>query len=175
MFINPQDAIREGWVSGLVNPDKQIQPNAIDFTLDTVYHINVHNRFIVSEADKLMRGTSAYNPIELRSDRSNKFWDLDYDTIYDCLSDVYVSVPEGVACMLVTRSTFARNGLFVMSGLYDSGFEGHVGFVLHNRGGEARVFTGTRIGQIIFVRADSAGMYAGGYNHAEGTAAPHQE
>ena len=34
MYISPQVAIDNGWIKGITDPEKQIQPNAIDFTLD---------------------------------------------------------------------------------------------------------------------------------------------
>lgn len=173
MFINPKTAISEGWITGIVDPEKQVQPNAIDFTIDKVFSIAVGNAFVISEAGKVMRGGATFLPVKDRSS-GLEFWNFKEGTMWDCLSDVYVKVPDGVACMLVARSTFTRNGLFLTSGLYDSGFEGHVGFVLHNRAGLAKVGVGTRCGQIIFIEAQNAGQYAGGYNHEAGTLA-HQE
>jgi len=152
MFINPQIAINEGWITGIVDPEKQVQPNAIDFTLDKVFSVAVANAFIISEAGKVMRGGAPYGSVEDRAS-GLQFWNLKEGTLWDCLSDVYVDVPEGVACMLVPRSTFTRNGLFLTSGLYDSGFKGHIGFVLHNRAGLAKVGVGTRVGQVIFVES----------------------
>lgn len=173
MFINPQTAISEGWITGIVDPEKQVQPNAIDFTVDKVFSVARANAFIISEAGKVMRGGAPFLPVEDRAS-GIEFWNFSEGTMWDCLSDVYVDVPEGVAAMLVPRSTFTRNGLFLTSGLYDSGFKGHIGFVLHNRAGLAKVGVGTRVGQVIFVESQSAGTYAGGYNHEVGTAA-HQE
>lgn len=173
MFINPRLAIEKGWITGIVDEEKQVQPNAIDFTLDKVFVLATANPFIISEQGKQMRGGGIYNPI--KDQRSGiPFWSFAKGTMWDCLSDVYVNVPEGVACMLVPRSTFTRNGLFLTSGLYDSGFKGHIGFVLHNRAGFAKVGVGTRIGQVIFVESQNATMYSGGYNHDVGTLA-HQE
>src|SRR5690606_6916154 len=94
-------------------------------------------------------------------------WLFQEGNTYDCLSDFYVDLPSGVAAMMVTRSTFVRNGLFWISGLFDTGFKGHIGGVVHTDHAHASVAKGTRIGQIIFIASDSAGMYAGGWNHAE--------
>lgn len=170
MFIDPRVAIEKGWVKGVVDQEKQVQPNAIDFMLDEVWSINLANTFIVSEGGKQMRGGAKIEPVEQR-DGSGDFWNLD-NIVYDCLSNMYVELPDGVSAMLVTRSTFVRNGLFIVSGLYDSGFKGHIGFVLHSPA-MTKIKVGTRIGQIIFVEASSAGMYAGSYNHMLGTNAPH--
>lgn len=182
MFINPKTAIEKGWIKGITDEKKQIQPNAIDFTLDEVWSVNVA-LCAISEDGKQMRGGGKIQPVPARNGSGN-FWHLGYG-IYDCLSDMYVEVPDGVAAMLVTRSTFARNGIFLTSGLYDSGFKGRIGFTLHVQ--PSQVLNGlenphntvigvnTRVGQIIFVEASSAGLYTGGYNHAAGTVAPHMK
>ena len=175
MFIDPRVAIENGWVSGIANPDKQIQPNAIDFTLDRLFSINGNATFAIDEEEKTMRGGVEIPCVHDRR-TSKRIWHISDDAVYDGLSEVFVDLPEGVVCLPVMgRSTFTRNGIFIMSGLYDSGFRGHVGFVIHNRSGKARIGVGTRIGQIAFVESAKAGLYAGGYNHGEGTEAPHQE
>lgn len=178
MFINPKTAIEKGWVKGISNEALQVQPNAIDFTLDRVFSIH-DNEFIIctdpanpNKEMKQMRGGHEMGPYPDRR-TGIQFFNLDTGS-YDILSDLFVDVPDGVAAMLVTRSTFVRNGLFLVSGLYDTGFKGHVGCVLHNLKGTAKVQKGTRVGQVIFVEASSAGQYAGQYNHAAGTNAPHQ-
>ena len=177
MFINPQHAIQQGWIKGIKNLETQVQPNAIDFTLDRVFSIS-DNEFIISTEKatgkelKQMRGGSE---ILTSPDRRTgvEFFHL-ITSSYDILSAVYVDLPEGVACLLVPRSTFARNAMWIVSGLYDSGFKGHVGCVLHQLKGTSKVEKGTRIGQIIFVSSENAKLYAGGYNHNENTEAPHQ-
>ena len=167
MFINPQTAIDEGWITGTFT-EKNIQPNAIDFTLDKLFEINNDEAFIINEDYKLMRGSVEIEAEEDEDDGLH-YWPIDIRVSYDGMSSMYCKLPEGVACLLIIRSTFNRNGMFLTSGLYDSGFEGHIGFVLHNRSGPAKIATGTRIGQIMFIPSDSAGMYAGGWNHGNDT------
>jgi len=169
MFINPQRAISEGWVSGITNPEKQIQPNAIDFTLDKAFTINDETPFIISESNKIMKGADPYPP-------AGGTWFIDKGGMLDCLSDMYCDLPLGVAAMLIIRSTLSRNGIQLMSGLYDSGFQGHIGFLLHNRSTQfAQIAAGTRVGQIIFIASDSKEVYAGGYNHNLGTDLDYQD
>jgi len=171
MFINPRVAIDNGWITGIANPEVQVQPNAVDFTLDKLYTIDDRIGFVISEEKKKMR--SVYEMSTSPSwdgDGMAKYWRLGSRCVYDGMSNVYVDLPEGVAAMLIIRSTFNRNGIFLTSGLYDSGFKGHLGFVLHNQtNGYALIAPGTRVGQVIFVSSDSASMYAGGWNHEEGT------
>lgn len=181
MFISPKTAIAEGWIT---HPKCQsvedwttrkfLNPNAIDFTLDRVYNIREDNAFIIDEDNKMMRGVDERLPVADRATQK-MHWNLLGNSVYDCMSDLYVEVPEGVACELIIRSTFSRNGIFLTSGLYDTGFQGNIGFALHNRcNGILKVGIGTRIGQIKFVESASEGTYAGQYNHEAGTLAPHQ-
>lgn len=171
MIINPIRAISEGWITHLDCTDdisswedrKFLSPNAIDFTLDTVYNIE-NTDFHLSETVKRHRDTrqqivAPYQPFV-----------IDPHSIVDFASSLYVSLPAGVCAWLIVRSTLNRNGLFITSGLYDQGFSGHVAGILHNRsGGAAYIDPGTRIGQIVFATADDSGvMYAGGYNTTVG-------
>lgn len=169
MYINPKTAIENGWITGVTDPDKQIQPNAIDFTLDKLFQIG-EAEFVISEEGKQMRNSWQ---IEAAPDRGQDsdlaFWTIEPNSVYDGMSNIAVDLPEGVACELIIRSTLNRNGIFLTSGLYDSGYKGAIGFALHNRGALAKIAVGTRVGQIKFVSSDSAGLYAGGYNHEAGT------
>ena len=107
---------------------------------------------------------------QLRNPHSEKeYWVFNPNEMYDGMSDFFVSVPEGVACMLINRSSFNRAGVHLNSGLYDSSFQGNIGFTLFNRS-QHIVYTqpNTRIGQIIFVHSESVGEYSGGYNTQNG-------
>ncbi len=165
MFINPKHAIAEGWVTfpDWMSEDfkqKCIQPNALDFTVDSVYIIG-DDVFTISEAGKTMR-----TQVKLETFEGNFVL---AQGCYDAMSDFYVNVPEGVAAHLITRSTFNRNGVFIQSGLYDSGFKGNCGFVIYNIGGSTVITPGTRIGQLIFTTSEDSGkLYAGGYNTEAG-------
>lgn len=161
-LISPKVAIEKGWIKGIENPEKQIQPNALDFTIDNLFKIDEDKPFIISEESKTMRGGDKVDPVE-------GYWELDGHSVYDGLSNIYVDLPEGVACKLIIRSTFNRNGVFLTSGLYDSGYKGSIGFAIHNRSGKAFIAPGTRVGQIEFYASDKNGKYEGGWNHEEGT------
>ena len=194
MFISPQTAISEGWikrVDGAEIAADYIQPNAIDFTIDRVYTTNMYlmkringqlvdttrPRGVFKAADvvsdtglKTIKEFPEQVELEAFEDTDPKYdrvpmWKLEARESYDFMSDFYVEVPEGVAALLIVRSTFNRAGLFVTSGLYDSGFTGNIGAALHNNGNSvAYIGKGVRIGQIIFVASESVGSYAGGYN-----------
>lgn len=175
MFISPKTAIENGWIKGITNEQLQIQPNAIDFTLDRLFFGNGDD-FIISKDPmnpskelKQMRMMSESLPIEDRRTGVNLFH-IEPSSVYDGMSNMYVEIPEGVVAQLVIRSSFNRNGIFLTSGLYDSGYKGHIGFALHNRSwGRAKIEIGTRIGQITFADSTNVGTYKGGWNHQQGT------
>lgn len=171
MIFSPKYAIDQGWVKGIKN-DCQIQPNAIEFTLDNLFSISDKPFIAFDDEDgktqKRHRGGDVVLSTDHRNDEGRQtFWLA--PGVYDCTSDVYVTLPEDVALLLIVRSTFNRNGIFLTSGLYDSGYEGHIGCAIHNWVGAAEIGVGTRLGQAMFVRAESEGQYAGGYNHSEGS------
>lgn len=168
MLINPQYAIDQGWIKF---PDwmseeqrkKCVQPNAIDFTLDRLYVIDQSTPAFISEepSEKVMRQIhDAPCP--------DGIWRLDHLGLYDGMSDFYVQVPTDVACDLIIRSTFNRVGVQLSNGMYDTGFEGNIGFTLFNRSGQMGTRPHTRIGQIMFFQSQSEGKYAGGYNTERG-------
>lgn len=161
MLISPRTAIAEGWVvfpSWMTDEQKEksIQPNAIDFTIDRVYEIDFNTPCYIGEDKKTMRKTH-----EIFSG-DNDTWSLTPGQ-YDFMSDFYVSLPEGVAVEVIARSTFVRNGFFITTGLWDSGFKGPAGGVLHSAGA-AQIHRHVRVGQLKFIRSDKGGLYNGGYN-----------
>ena len=161
MFINPQIAINEGWITFPPNmapaaQAKCIQPNALDFTIDHINTISLVDRPYIGETNKQMRTLIEMLP-------TDGAWTLAAG-LYDFMSDFYVDLPVGIAAMMITRSTFVRNGLFITSGLWDSGFRGNLGGVLHNKIGLTLVEQHVRVGQLIFVKSDAGTVYSGGYN-----------
>ena len=186
MFISPQTAIEKGWIKrsdGAEISAESIQPNAIDFTIDRVFAADPAGKqfkvadVVIDGVVKTVKQFPDFVELQGAEDADPKFdrvpmFNINGRRTYDFLSEFYVEVPEGIAALLIVRSTFNRGGLFVTSGLYDSGFKGNIGAALHNNGAtDALVGKGTRVGQIIFVKSDSVGLYAGGYNAESGEVA----
>lgn len=169
MIINPNTAIEMGWLkfpSWMSEEQKQksIQPNAIDLTADNLF--NMTGVALLSETSKVMRN---YSEVDLTTMSSQQVWLLKPQYVYDVMSDFYVEVPEGVAAELVIRSTLNRCGIAINSGIWDSGFKGHIGMAMFNRSDYPFYLAPhTRVCQIKFTQSDSAGVYAGGYNTTEG-------
>ena len=134
-----------------------IQPNAVDLRLSRLWKIE-DDEFYISDKEKKHRSLT-----ELDIDLTNEFV-LEANTSYQFETDHFVSIPEGRAGWLIARSTLNRNGIFITSGLYDSGFSNYIGGVMHVRCGPARIERGTRVAQFIYVEAETLSMYEGQYN-----------
>jgi deoxycytidine triphosphate deaminase len=132
------------------------QPNAVDLRVKKIFEINKKSPFIISEEDKIHRGST-----EVQSDEEGWF-NLERGT-YEIIMENIVSVGEGYAGFVITRSTLNRNGLFITSGLYDSGYHGVMAGCLHVRVGPAKIKKGTRVGQFILFEAETLSMYDGSY------------
>lgn len=136
--------------------DGDSQPNAVDLRLDRVYKIK-EDVFQISNEEKKHRGTE----YEIQPDREGYFF-LNPGH-YEVVMENIINVGEGEAGWVITRSTLNRNGCFITSGLYDSGYHGVMAGVLHVSIAPARIKKGTRIGQYLSFEAESLKMYDGDY------------
>lgn len=172
MLINPRYAIEQGWITWndkVVDIEKHIQPNAIDFDCAWLYEAaNPTEMAFLTEQGKKLRSLVPVEPKVY--DGVGLCWKLEPRKNYDASSNFHLKVPENVACKLVIRSTLSRSNLLLSSGLFDSGFGGQAACALINNGdGPFLLGVDTRIGQIEFWKSDSEGTYKGGYNHEQGT------
>lgn len=171
MLINPKEAIEQGWIkiSGEFKWDECIQPNAIDFTLDKAHYdgrLNVST--IIGKNHKQLPSFEEMDTV-YDHDTACNYFEIQPGQAIDGSSNMYVTLPSGVAAMLVVRSTLNRGNCTLTSGLYDSGYQGNIGFSIFNRGKvSAYIEKGARVGQIMFIPSDHAKLYAGGYNHNDG-------
>lgn len=141
-------------LSNVENED--VQPNAVDLRLGQVFKINTAP-FEISNEHKKHRGTE----YELKPDPEGYF-NLEPGH-YEVVMENIIHVGENEAGWVITRSTLNRNGLFLTSGLYDSGYHGVMAGVLHVNVGHARIKKGTRIGQYLSFNAEALSSYDGDY------------
>ena len=134
---------------------KDIQPNAVDLRLGKVLEI-LDNDFIVDETQKVHRGSKE---VELFEDG---YWYL-YPGAYEVIMENEIEVGSNEAGFVITRSTLNRNGCFLTSGLYDTGYKGVMAGVLHVNCGLMRIKPGTRIGQYLNWQAEALSKYDGDY------------
>lgn len=140
-------------LSGYFTED--VQPNATDLRLGKLLRIS-SDVFEISDEGKKHRRTTAVEP-------DNEGWYYLEPGEYEVVMENTIRVADGEAGWVITRSTLNRNGLFLTSGLYDSGYEGVMAGCLHVTCGPARIKKGTRIGQYLSFDAESIGLYNGSY------------
>lgn len=133
-----------------------VQPNAVDLRLGKVFPIQ-KDVFEISNDHKRHRGTKQ----ELTPD-ADGYYTLEPGE-YEVVMENIIHVGEDEAGWVITRSTLNRNGLFLTSGLYDSGYHGVMAGVLHVTVGTARIKQGTRVGQYISFNAEALHKYNGDY------------
>ena len=130
------------------------QPNAVDLRVSKIFKMD--GQFLISENKKVHRATE-----EIELDEKG-WWSLE-PGVYEIVMENIVSVGEGYAGFVITRSTLNRNGVFITSGLYDSGYHGVMAGALHVRGGKTHIKKGTRVGQFIMFEAETLSLYDGSY------------
>lgn len=168
MIISPQHAIDNGYIKfpdGL-NVSDHLQQGGIDITLDLMYEYD-GSSFLISPNKTQHRTTNQMfpsEPVMVDSVSTDLFYELAPRTSYDFLSNFEIFVPARMSALIIVRSSLNRNGLFVTTGVYDSGFAGNIGGAIHNNAkGYSYIAPGTRIAQVLFVETDNVKMYDGQY------------
>ena len=142
--------------SSLTNvQEKDVQPNAVDLRVDKILKI-LSNDFTIDEDQKVHRGSE-----ELEPDKDGYFH-LEPGA-YEVLMENIITIGHGEAGWVIPRSTLNRNGVFLTSGLYDSGYKGVMASVMHVTTGTMHIAKGTRIGQYLNFQAETLSMYDGDY------------
>lgn len=132
-----------------------IQPNAVDLRLDKVFVI-YKDMFTITNESKVHRGSE-----EIIPDDEN-FWCLGPGT-YEVVMENIINLSEGEAGWVITRSTLNRNGVFLTSGLYDSGYHGMMAGAMHITCGPLKIKKGTRVGQFLLFKSETLKLYNGDY------------
>lgn len=142
--------------SSLTNVQEQdVQPNAVDLRLGKVFFIRP-GAFVIDEEQKTHRGSVELTP------GADGYYTLQ-EGHYEVVMENVIEVGEGEAGWVITRSTLNRNGVFLTSGLYDSGYHGVMAGVMHVTCGPMKIKPGTRIGQYLSFDAEALSKYDGSY------------
>lgn len=169
MFVHP---INRGAI-----PERKVdvQPNAIDVRLGTVYRMNSvslknvngvattsPNYAIIDDLDK---GGTTHRLKHKLNPRDDGFYELDNMHAYEFVTNINVTIPEGYVGWVLPRSSLSRNGMFLSSGLYDSGYKGPIAACLYLVGGPALLKANVRVGQFVMAEAESLHLYSGQYQN----------
>jgi len=74
-----------------------------------------------------------------------------------------LQLPSDVFALLISRSTFFRNGIIIMSGVVDPGYMGRPVVTVFSFRDETVIRKNTRVVQAIFFKCDAASLYRGQY------------
>jgi deoxycytidine triphosphate deaminase len=140
-------------LTGVIEGDAQ--PNAVDLRLGKVFEIH-KDRFEISNQFKKHRGSWEISPDQYG-------WYTLNPGAYEVVMENTIEVGDNEAGWVVTRSTLIRNGVFITSGLYDTGYHGVMAAVMHVGVGQMKVQQGTRIGQYLSFAAEALHKYDGDY------------
>lgn len=136
-----------------------VQPNAVDLRLGKVFWI-ASNDFVIDEDQKIHRGG-----VEVKTD-DDGYYRLQPGH-YEVIMENEIEVGQNECGFVITRSTLNRNGVFLTSGLYDTGYKGVMAGVMHVNVGPMKVKPGTRIGQYLCYTAEALSSYDGDYGHGK--------
>lgn len=164
MFIHPAGHTLLNTVSDL--DPKCIQMNAVDIRVSELRRIDDYEHPYSDYHNQLFEISDEHTVHKMKSQpiptNDEGYWVIDRGA-YEFTSPHFVTVPSGYCGYLITRSSFNRNGIFIISGLYDSGFKGHVGGTLYNFGGRIKMKQGVRLCQLLMASAETLKMYEGQY------------
>jgi deoxycytidine triphosphate deaminase len=136
-----------------------IQPNAVDLRVEKIFRMDISKTFVIGEENgketKQHRGSTELDP------DADGYWYLNPGT-YEIIMENIINVGADEAGWVITRSTLNRNGLFITSGLYDSGYHGVMAGALHVSA-PAKIKKGTRVGQFLLFTSQSLKKYDGDY------------
>ena len=135
--------------------DGDSQPNAVDLRLDKIFEIH-NSPFTISEEEKKHRGS-----VEIQPNQEGWFYLM--PGTYEIVMENIINVGPNEAGWVITRSTLNRNGVFITSGLYDSGYHGVMAGALHVTTGPLKIQRGTRVGQFLLFDSESLSKYEGSY------------
>jgi deoxycytidine triphosphate deaminase len=142
-----------------VKPE-DVQPNAVDLRLDKVFAIRPV-LFTIGEDENGKETKAHRGSLEMYPDKDGYFY-LNPGS-YEVVMENIINVGADEAGWVITRSTLNRNGLFITSGLYDSGYHGVMAGALHVIGAAAKIKRGTRVGQFLLFTSQSVKKYDGDY------------
>jgi deoxycytidine triphosphate deaminase len=135
--------------------EDSIQPNAVDVTLADVWKI-LSSDFYLFDKEKTNRLK------EKVKDDDGRAYKLE-EGVYEISFENEVTVGPNETGLIIRRSTLVRNGVFIYSGLYDSGYHGMMVASLQVTSGTFYVMRGTRLAQFVVFDAESLHQYMGVY------------
>jgi dUTP pyrophosphatase len=146
-------------VEGCPDLDRQIQPNGIDLTLESVWGLRGAGQLGTDDAERILPPREELAP-------TNWHYNLAAGVYMVRLTET-VNLPTDLTALGRSRSSLLRSGVALGTAVWDAGYHGRseVLMLVHNPAG-FRVSRGSRILQLVFLRLDRAAAgYRGIYQH----------
>ena len=148
-------------ISSLIDPKIQETVHGIDLTFKTIlvatggkFQLDFDNELrLLPEMEHFPIDWETYGEITLPPNTSHVI-------IYN----EFIKIPSGYCGLVLPRSSLLRGGATLYSALWDSGYEGRGTGVLHVGPTPLILLKNARIGQMIFLKADTTKKYEGVYN-----------
>jgi dUTP pyrophosphatase len=144
-----------------IDNNKDVQPNSIDLKIDKVF-MPQQSVFILSEERREHRGAKE---LSTRVFNNEPDWWCLQPGFYEIVFQNEIRLPKGEAGFVIPRSSLVRNGIYLATGLYDSGYEGMMVSGLHVTVGPFYVKKGTRLAQFLLFEAETLRKYDGAYGN----------
>ena len=177
MFLHPQSTKTKTKTHSI--DEKMVQPNTIDLRLEKVSKIEP-SLFTIDETQKTHRNIVApkrqssvvragmaqhgdKETMHTHTAGDDDYWYLEKGCCYEFVANQYIEMAEGELAIIIGRSTFNRNGVLILSSIYDSGFKDFIGATCYNIAGDTKVRKGTRFAHLIIGSAETLNMYDGDY------------
>lgn len=161
MVLDGKEVVAKNYVTfpdNLYNNDEQVQPNGVDLRIHRLVHVS-------GRAELPVEGRLGAKDVQINEIPLKDGWFDASHMTGNYLADFResISVPDGYCAIIIPRSSLVRVGCEVLSGLWDTGFEGRLGASLRIRN-PIRFQYGARLAQVIFYKSAFNGhRYAGGY------------
>lgn len=152
MIFNPFDMLGQFIING---DKKYLAQNGYDLRLDKVKKL-LGRSCLASQED-----ISIIQREKLDFD-CRKYYNLTPGNVYEVTTIETIKIPTNAVGMIFSRSSFNRNGIQILSTLFDSGFYGTPSVAIYPFF-ELDIKRGTRIAQIIFIEAEAYKQYNGKY------------
>lgn len=152
-IINPKTILKKKIVTGLLDEEKQLQPNSLDLT--------IKNATLIIDGGVLTENKKLQPRANYSCENMGRF-EFEAGKAYDIEFNESIEVPDNVMCFITHRSSLNRIGGQITSGIYDSGFKNYLGATLRTNN-KISIEKNCRIATIYFIKADSAFLYQGQY------------
>lgn len=132
-----------------------VHPNTVDLRLSKVFRLSA-STFKIDEKEKTYRGS-----FEMKADNQGYF-NL-AEGHYEVIMENSIVVGENEAGFIMPNIDLNRNGVFLTSSLYATGYEGLVAAMMHVTSGPMRISKSTKVGQYISFHSETMLNYEGEY------------